>query len=265
MNHKKKMVWNAACLVMVFLMAGTAWAQPPDTISYQGFLTDSSGTPVNTSVNMSVGFYDVSSGGTASYAEDHSGVTVSNGQFNIQLGMGSATSGTWAGVDFSRALWIEVTAGGETLSPRIPLSAVSYARYAFIVADGSISASKLKGSIGDGTVGQVLSSNGSGGFTWASAAGVRLSPKGGVWRRTNLATAAVVGDVWCLPGTYPIAGGCDCAGQNIKSSGPVDGMFGLPVPDATPADAAVMHSGGWQCICSAAVLGLTVHALCAQP
>jgi len=106
-------------------------APSPDTISYQGFLTDAAGTPVNSTVNMNVAFYDASPGGTLLYAEDHDNVTVSDGQFNLELGTGTATTGTWGALDFSKALWIEVTVGGEKLDPRIPLSAVAYARYAF--------------------------------------------------------------------------------------------------------------------------------------
>ncbi len=65
MSHMKKMAWEAACLAIALFMAGVAWGQPPDTISYQGFLTDASGTPVDSSVNMSVGFFDVAAGGSA--------------------------------------------------------------------------------------------------------------------------------------------------------------------------------------------------------
>ena len=164
MNHKKKMVWKAACLAIILFMAGVAWGQPPDTISYQGFLTDSSGTPINASVNMAVGFYSAVSGGTLYYSENHTGVTVSNGQFNLLLGNGTPSSGTWAGVDFTQALWIEITAGGETMSPRIPISAVSYARFAFVVADGSVTASKLAPSLtfDDGDMLDLSSINASG-------------------------------------------------------------------------------------------------------
>jgi hypothetical protein len=121
-------------LVVILLMAGIIWvraATPPDTISYQGYLTDASGTPVDTSVSMSVAFYDAATGGSNPYAEDHTNVTVSRGQFDLELGAGTTTVGTWGALDFSQALWMEITVGGETFTPRIPLSAVPYARYAF--------------------------------------------------------------------------------------------------------------------------------------
>ncbi|MDM8543868.1 hypothetical protein QUF90_22565 [Desulfococcaceae bacterium HSG9] len=176
MNCKRKTVWQAAvCSAIVLFMVSVAWSAPPTTISYQGFLTDSSGNPITSSVDMNVGFYNIVSGGTSIYTETHSGVTVSAGQFNILLGGGTSPSGAFP--DFTDALWIAVTVAGQTMSPRIPMSAVPYARFAFSVADASITASKLNGASGNGTAGQVLSSNGTGGFSWADPASV-TGPQG---------------------------------------------------------------------------------------
>ena len=124
-------------LVVIVLMAGIVWvraAPPTTTISYQGYLTDTSGRAVSGNLNMNVAFYDAAAGGANPYAEDHANVTVARGQFDLELGAGTPTVGTWGGVDFSQALWLEITADGETFAPRIPLSAVPYARYAFQTA-----------------------------------------------------------------------------------------------------------------------------------
>lgn len=170
MRNMKDIIWKALCLIAVLMsMAGIASAQvpisPPDTISYQGFLTNTSGTPINTSVSMNVGLYTAATGGTAIFTETHGSVGVTKGQFNIQLG--SVGTG-WSAVNFAQPLWVAITVGGESMSPRVPLSAVAYARYAFLVADGTITAASLSGSPGNGTDGQFLASDGTGGFKWTA-------------------------------------------------------------------------------------------------
>ncbi len=134
MKSNKTAITLLAAALFMFSVWWAFAATPPNTVSYQGFLTDAAGAPVNGTPNMQVVFYTVSAGGTGVYTETHSAVTVSNGQFNIQLGDGTAEgSGVWdTDVDFSQALWLEITVGAETLSPRIPLSTVPYARYALI-------------------------------------------------------------------------------------------------------------------------------------
>lgn len=139
-NKRFRVLRDATILVVVLLIVTVAWVMadtPPNTISYQGYLTDASENAIDGSRDMRVAFYTVSTGGSSVYTEDHSSVTVSDGQFNLQLGTGSVVSGALSSVDFSQALWIEITIDPsgtpETLSPRIPLSSVPYARYAFEV------------------------------------------------------------------------------------------------------------------------------------
>ena len=48
---------------IVSFSAGTASAAPPPTINYQGYLTSSGGTPINTSVVMTFRLYNAASGG----------------------------------------------------------------------------------------------------------------------------------------------------------------------------------------------------------
>ncbi len=130
MKSNKTAITLLAAALFMFSVWWAFAATPPNTVSYQGFLTDAAGSPINGTPDMQVVFFTASTGGTGVYTETHSSVAVSNGQFNVQLGTGT-TSGTWAtDVDFSQALWLEITVGAETLTPRIPLSTVPYARYA---------------------------------------------------------------------------------------------------------------------------------------
>ncbi len=67
----------------------------PDTVSYQGRVTDSTGTPVGngTSVNRTAIFriYDNATAGTRLWSEQQT-VTVSNGDFSVLLGTGTAVA-----------------------------------------------------------------------------------------------------------------------------------------------------------------------------
>jgi hypothetical protein len=68
----------------------------PDTISYQGRVTDSTGTPIgnNSSVNRTAIFriYDSASGGTRLWSEQQT-VTIASGDFSVLLGTGTAVGG----------------------------------------------------------------------------------------------------------------------------------------------------------------------------
>ncbi len=61
-------------------------AATPQLVNYQGQLTDGGGNPLDTTVSMMFSVYDVSSAGTALWAETHSGVVVSGGVFSVILG-----------------------------------------------------------------------------------------------------------------------------------------------------------------------------------
>ncbi len=85
------------CLSLLFLVgaprAGAATASPGDYMTYQGFLVDSTGTPLatNNPANYPVIFriYSVATAGTALWTEQQV-VTVDKGQFSVVLGEGSA-------------------------------------------------------------------------------------------------------------------------------------------------------------------------------
>ncbi len=59
----------------------------PEFINYQGFLTDSTGAPLDTTVTMSVRLYDgPDPGAFFIFNEIHIGVVVENGLFNLLIG-----------------------------------------------------------------------------------------------------------------------------------------------------------------------------------
>jgi hypothetical protein len=104
-------------------------APPPATIGYKGFLADSSGNPIASDTKtIGVALYGIDVGGSPLYVETHAGVAITQGRFDLTLGGGVPVTGAFANVSFAQALWLELTVGTETLSPRIPFSTVPYAR-----------------------------------------------------------------------------------------------------------------------------------------
>src|SRR5215831_15545792 len=75
----------ASPVLLHLALVGTAPAQVPDKINYQGRLTDLGGTPITASVPMVFKLYTVASGGAALYTETQT-VSVASGIFNVAIG-----------------------------------------------------------------------------------------------------------------------------------------------------------------------------------
>ena len=111
------------CL-MAIAFAATIFAQVPQTISFQGKIVEA-GVPVNGTRNIQFKLYNIASGGSAIWTENHTGVSVSGGLFNVELGSITPFSPF---VDFSEQYWVGVSvAGGAELSPRYKLGVSPYA------------------------------------------------------------------------------------------------------------------------------------------
>lgn len=108
---------------MLVLPSMDALAQAPDSVSFQGALSDSLGTPVDSSgVMMTFKLYK---GGVEIWSETQS-VDVEDGVFNVLLGATTPLDT----VTFNRAIDLGVTlvGEGEEMTPQIPLAAAAYAK-----------------------------------------------------------------------------------------------------------------------------------------
>ena len=91
-----KSPFAALALLLALAVAPTASANVPSLLSYQGRVSDASGTlignsnPVNRTVTFK--FYSASTGGTPLYAESQT-VTISAGEFSVLLGNGTGITG----------------------------------------------------------------------------------------------------------------------------------------------------------------------------
>lgn len=98
-------------------------AQPPYTMNYQGYLTDSGGNPLDGTYDLAFRLYDAPTGGNLEWAETHDSTNVTRGLFQVTLG----SSTTLLPEIFAEALYLAVWVDSTEVTPRQPLRAVPYA------------------------------------------------------------------------------------------------------------------------------------------
>ena len=117
------------------------FAQVPQGISYQAIALNSSGNPVaNSNVGIRLLVLDNSASGTVLYTETHTKTTNPQGLFNLVIGQGTPTTGTFSTINWgtnSKFLKVEMDAAGGsnyTLVGTTQLLSVPYAMHAGSVA-----------------------------------------------------------------------------------------------------------------------------------
>jgi len=140
--------FRCAALFILLAFPFVALAQVPNTISYQGVLTDDVGQPVADGAhNLSFALYATELGGTALWSEDQA-VDVLSGVFSVQLGSVSAFD-----LPFDAAYWLGISVGQDPeLVPRLPLSSVPYSLQSRSVL-GESNVFPSSGDVGIGTEG----------------------------------------------------------------------------------------------------------------
>ncbi|MBK7919769.1 MAG: hypothetical protein IPJ94_26630 [Chloroflexi bacterium] len=112
------------------------------TVNYQGRLAAPDGTPKNGTFGMS--FCHLGRGQWRQCcvgAESHTAVPVTDGLFNV--GLGSQTSGGIPTTVWNGDRYLEITVGGETLTPRELIRSVPIAGMALTVPDAAIDTDQL--------------------------------------------------------------------------------------------------------------------------
>ncbi|HTO92205.1 MAG TPA: hypothetical protein VMJ70_13835 [Candidatus Sulfotelmatobacter sp.] len=115
--------------VMLLISLGVSFAGvivAPTGIPYQGRLTDAGGAPVNGAKTLTLTLYN--SGNTVIYQETQN-VTVTNGLFSVEIGTGTAVTGTFATINFSTYdLYLGIQVGTDPeMAPKIHFGVVPYA------------------------------------------------------------------------------------------------------------------------------------------
>jgi hypothetical protein len=152
-------------LVAVLVLTANVWAKPltspaaapgssATTVNYQGRLADPTGNPKNGTFGMTFALYDASTGGSLVWGpESHAAVPVSDGLFSV--GLGSQTSGGIPTSTWNGDRYLEITVGGETLSPRELIRSVPIAGMALTLPDHTVD-DKMLATTGFGTSGVPL-------------------------------------------------------------------------------------------------------------
>ena len=161
-----------AVITLVLLASSNLFAQAPDSLSFQGYLTDNLGNPLDSTGVMTV--FTLYKGSTAVWTETQS-VSVDSGIFNVYLGAVTPMDA----VAFNQPidLGIKLVGEGSEMSPRTPLAASAYAKalpglYTFYRDDGDAESYNVVGGamnnvVGAGVVGATI--GGGGGFRFGSA------------------------------------------------------------------------------------------------
>ena len=119
---QSKRICILTAAVAAILLAMIASADVPQTINYQGRLTDSSGSPLDTIVDMT---FTLTSGMSLPWTETHSDVVVTDGLFTVLLG---SITPFHASLFESTGLSLGIEVGDGPMSdPLIPLASVPYA------------------------------------------------------------------------------------------------------------------------------------------
>ena len=109
--------------------AATSLTPPKRQLSFQGRLTDSGGTPITTAVNVVFKLYNALTGPTQLYTTGTCSITPDqDGIFNTLLGdtvCGAEITSTV--FTDNRDVYLEITVGAETLTPRQQIATVGYA------------------------------------------------------------------------------------------------------------------------------------------
>ncbi len=104
--------------------APAAPTAPSRLLTYQGHLLDASGLPVTDGAySMAFSLWDAETDGAQLWGPEAHTVTITDGYFSLMLGTEMPLNPAY----FASDTYLEVTVGGETLTPRQPLGAVAYA------------------------------------------------------------------------------------------------------------------------------------------
>ncbi|MEL6820130.1 MAG: hypothetical protein AAFP70_00115 [Calditrichota bacterium] len=155
-------------ILILYLFSQLAIAQIPQTLTYQGALTDSTGIAVTDGTyQLKLTLFNAASGGQSVWTESQQAETY-RGVFSVRLGDSTPLS-----LPFDKPYWLEVEVDGNVLSPRSELTASAYSFNSANIADSIVTADK----IADAQV--VRSINGlTDNVTLSAGANVTITPQG---------------------------------------------------------------------------------------
>jgi hypothetical protein len=156
MNKKQFCKANLIFSILIIAFTISAYAVPMN-ISYQGFLLDNNGSPINGDVTITFNLYATDIDNQSLWSEIHSDVKVTDGIFNVILG----TERSFNNDLFDSDLYLGISINGSTeMSPRRQLTSTAFSMRAreadFVkgsnISDHSIDITKLAFADQDGNI-----------------------------------------------------------------------------------------------------------------
>jgi len=224
MKSRRTIVLGALLMALAVLVLASGCGTPAlqSEMSYQGWLTDAAGNPINGTRNMTFRLYTIDTGGTSIWEEAHSGVQVTDGLFNVVLGGTTALDEA----NFHQPLYLEVEVGGETLLPRQKLLAAAYA-FSLVpgaVIKGYIAATETYSSTLN--VANLLAVGGGQAIGATSSSGTAIAGLGGSECGNHGVYGKTEGD-WCWSsGVFGEAAQDHAAGVTGKNTAGGQGVYG---------------------------------------
>ena len=155
----KKVINNSVYLLIIafahFLINSSIFAQAPQKMSYQAVIRNSNDSLlVSTLVGMRISLVQSSPTGTVVYSETQTASTNANGLVSLHIGMGTALSGTFSGIDWAAGPYYVKTEtdlnGGAnyTITSSNELLSVPYALFSANGTPGQAGPQGLTGATG---------------------------------------------------------------------------------------------------------------------
>ncbi|MCP4707073.1 MAG: hypothetical protein GY869_00490 [Planctomycetes bacterium] len=170
-------------VTIIILITVSVYAQVPQTMSYQGVLTDTGGTVVSDgNYSLVANIYDVETNGSALWTETHASTAVVSGVFNLILG-----SVTTLDIAFDTQYWLGISVeGGVELTPRTKLAAAPYSLQSRAVL-GINNVFPDSGAVGIGTTSPTNKLDVAGGAVIGAAySGTEVAPANGLLIEGNV-------------------------------------------------------------------------------
>ncbi|HEU4717156.1 MAG TPA: collagen-like protein [Bacteroidia bacterium] len=130
-------------LFLFLIAASTAFAQAPQSVTYQGIARDLLGTPLtNQALGLELTIHQGTPTGTITYQETFSTVTNQFGLYTVQMGGGTPVTGTFSAINWANGPYfletgMDITGGNNYVSAGTSqLLSVPYALYAETSGNG---------------------------------------------------------------------------------------------------------------------------------
>ncbi len=117
---------GTAAAVGCLVSSAAAWAASPAVVPIDGFLTDSSGTPIDGTASIRFRLYDAAVGGSVVF-EELSSITIDEGHFTALLGEVNPLD---LSIFRDEITYLGIEVNGTAMTTRLPLGSSPYAGYA---------------------------------------------------------------------------------------------------------------------------------------